>query len=279
MSTPSSMTLEQFWKKAWSRYIRLCPEAERIHGLLIEHGETEPSIVNDHVAFRTFQIPGLTRHELGRVFEQWGYQLSGETLEFPEKKLLANYWIHPDPNQPKVFISELLLDSFSPELQAWIRSLGAEALKRFPKPTAEMFLEPTWAPIERADYERFYPLSEYAGWTGAFGIQLNHFTIFVNQLKTFASLQDLNVYLKGHGIRLNPAGGEVKGTPSELLEQSSTEARRVPCEFAGGERVEIMGCYYEFARRYRLPSGQMFQGFIPKSADKIFESNFEKSKN
>jgi hypothetical protein len=35
---------------------------------------------------------------------------------------------------------------------------------------------------------------------------------------------------------------------------------------------EVPGCYYEFARRYAMPSGQLYQGFIAKSADKIFES-------
>ena len=34
----------------------------------------------------------------------------------------------------------------------------------------------------------------------------------------------------------------------------------------------IPGSYYEFAKRYALPSGLMFQGFIEGSADKIFES-------
>lgn len=271
--------LNQFWRRAWDRYVQLAPDADRIHTLLKKNGETDASLVNDHVAFRTFQLPGIGRHELGAIFEKWGYKLSGETLDFPEKKLKANYWIHPDRDQPKVFISELELGNFPADLQDWIRGLGEQACKRFPKLNENIFLEPSWDPIRAEDYERFYPKSEYAGWTGAFGIQVNHFTIFVNRLKTFGSLQDLNTFLKSNDLKLNQAGGEVKGTPSELLEQSSTEARKVPCEFAGGVKKEAMGCYYEFARRYTLPgSSELFQGFIPKSADKIFESNFEKKK-
>jgi hypothetical protein len=30
--------------------------------------------------------------------------------------------------------------------------------------------------------------------------------------------------------------------------------------------------WYEFARRDVLPTGELFQGFVPASADKIFES-------
>ena len=36
--------------------------------------------------------------------------------------------------------------------------------------------------------------------------------------------------------------------------------------------MRIPSCYYEFARRYPLPSGEVFQGFVPESADTIFES-------
>jgi hypothetical protein len=42
-------------------------------------------------------------------------------------------------------------------------------------------------------------------------------------------------------------------------------------EFQDG-MFEIPGCYYEFARRYTDKEGNLFSGFIAKSADKIFES-------
>jgi hypothetical protein len=50
-------------------------------------------------------------------------------------------------------------------------------------------------------------------------------------------------------------------------------ARRVSRDFSKGDIREIPGCYYEFAKRYPLPQGEgLFQGFVPASADKIFES-------
>ena len=70
---------------------------------------------------------------------------------------------------------------------------------------------------------------------------------------------------------LNDAGGEIQGTPDELLEQSSIRAGMVKFRFTEGE-FEIPGCYYEFAKRYPDSDGKLYSGFIAKSADKIFES-------
>jgi hypothetical protein len=38
------------------------------------------------------------------------------------------------------------------------------------------------------------------------------------------------------------------------------------------EAKEIPSCYYEFALRYPMENGELYQGFIAASADKIFES-------
>ena len=58
-----------------------------------------------------------------------------------------------------------------------------------------------------------------------------------------------------------------------LLEQSSTIADRVPWRFADGSVREIPSCYYEFALRHPDPdTGELYQGFVAASADRIFES-------
>lgn len=263
------MELETFLQRAWQRYVTLAPDASKVVKLLAERGDR---MVNDHVAFRTFDLPGLGREACGRIFEAWGYKKVDDLLHFPDKKLLANYWLHEDPKLPKIFVSDLQVGAFGAELQSWIRSVA-----RIQGPlTAESLLEPTWAPVKLADYERFYPMSEYAAWTAAFGIQVNHFTLLVNSSSSFASVGALNAYLQEHGIELNSAGGLVKGTAAELLEQSSTMAQRIPWAFADGVHKPIMGCYFEFAQRHTDPStGKLFTGFLPKSADRIFESTFE----
>ena len=113
--------------------------------------------------------------------------------------------------------------------------------------------------------------SEYASWVYAFGFRPNHFTVSINHLKNFSDLAKLNAFLKMNGFMLNAAGGEIKGTPAELLEQSSTMAGEIMWQFGDGV-YSIPACYYEFAKRYPLTSGELYQGFIAASADKIFES-------
>lgn len=263
------MKLAQFYDRAWKSYAAITPDAPKIHSLLSARGE---KVINDHIAIRTFNIEGIGRLELGKHFETMGYQRQEGDLDFPEKKLKATYWCHPDKLLPKIFISELLLEKCNAELSTWVRGFAKQ------KSSAELFFERGWDPVRFEDYSRFYPMSEYAAWTAAFGICINHFTVFINELKTFDGIVSLNGFLKQNGFQLNSAGGEIKGSRSDCLEQSSTLARRIPWQFADGNSHEVMSCYYEFALRYPKPgSKELFQGFVPESANKIFESTFERN--
>ena len=122
-----------------------------------------------------------------------------------------------------------------------------------------------------SQYESLLNESDYGAWMGAIGYRPNHFTVLVNNLKEYSDIRTLNDFLKSKGFKLNSSGGEIKGGPDVLLEQSSTVANRVEVKFTDGKK-EIPSCYFEFAKRYPLDSGELYQGFIAKSADKIFES-------
>jgi hypothetical protein len=100
---------------------------------------------------------------------------------------------------------------------------------------------------------------------------VNHFTIDVGALASFPDLHALVAFLQEHAFVMNTSGGLIKGSKAERLEQASTRADAVEVEFSD-KTAKIPSCYYEFARRYTLPSGETFQGFVPTSADKIFES-------
>ncbi len=264
----SDPTLDQLFDFFWRDYSRTTPDAPRIHALLGARGER---VVNDHVAFRTYDLTPVGVDALAEVFLARGYRDSGE-YRFEEKKLRARSFQHPEPGRPHVFVSELLTGQFSADLQRIVRGLVAQVPAG--RPAVEHFTQlPTWAPVAHADYLRLREESEYAAWLAAFGIRVNHFTVSVNALSTFDSLEALNAFLVANGFRLNTSGGEVKGTPAQLLEQSSILASRIPWTFAGGETQVIPGCYYEFARRYPDPAtGALYSGFIARSADKIFES-------
>jgi hypothetical protein len=253
----------------WQSHSSVTPDAQRIHALLRERGE---EVVNDHVAFRTFNLDPIGVESLGRTFLALGWTPSGE-YRFPEKKLRAVSYAHPEKDVPHVFISELLTEEFSEELRSIVRGLVSQ-IAPDRKGSASLLSElPSWAPVSYADYRRLQEESQYAAWLAAYGIRVNHFTVLVNALTTFDSIEALNGWLQEQGFTLNTSGGIVKGTAEQLLEQSSTRSNMIDWEFAGGERHVIPSCYYEFARRYVDPAtGELYQGFIARSADKIFES-------
>ena len=258
------MTIPELLSALWSDYVATTPQAERIHRLLSERGE---SVRNDHVALRTYNLPGIGIAELAAPFEALGWQLQPDRYRFPDKKLVARYWRHPDPALPKVFISELSVE----ELSAGSNQIVQRLASQLPAGFAPLPLSGRPWSVRRAEYESLLIESEYAAWVAAFGFRVNHFTVAVNGLTTFPDLESLNAFLVDHGFALNHAGGAIKGTPAQLLEQTSTLADSIVVDLAG-ESVRIPSCYYEFARRYARPDGELFHGFVPASADKIFES-------
>jgi hypothetical protein len=266
ISNPSLHELLEFF---WNDYSAITPAAPRIKTLLAELGERQ---VNDHIAFRTFNLDPINVESLGETFLRRGYRISGE-YSFEKKKLRALSYAPPEPGLPHVFISELLLEGFSEELRDIVQIL-VDQVPHERVGSTDLFTElPTWKPVAYSDYLRLQQESEYAAWLSAFGIRVNHFTVLINELTKFASLQEFNDWLKEQGFTMNDSGGEVKGSPEELLEQSSILAQRIEWEFAAGEKATIPSCYHEFARRYPDPAtGNLYTGFIARSADRIFES-------
>ena len=136
-----------------------------------------------------------------------------------------------------------------------------------------LYMQSLWPKVSLDDYDMLLMESEYAGWLAAFGIRANHFTVSVNNLKTFGNLESLNAFLESRRYKLNGGANPIQGSASQYLEQSSTLASRIAWEFEGGVIREIPSCYYEFAIRHPVPgSWDLYDGFIAKSADKIFES-------
>ncbi len=262
------MKAETIFERLWEQYIAENPGAGQIHSLFLNEGER---VVNDHVAFRTFDDPRVNIDVLARPFLEAGYVPAGE-YHFEMKKLRARHYELPGfPESPRVFISELMLDQFSEELQLTIREqLDAVSKDLLTSPDL-IYQGSIFASISHAVYMRLREESEYAAWMYAFGYRANHFTVSINYLKNFEGISEVNSFLKEHGFQLNSSGGEIKGSPEQLLEQSSTLADKVEVEFSDGTHT-IPGCYYEFARRYQDANGKLFSAFIAGSADKIFES-------
>lgn len=259
-------TLPSLLDKMWVDYISINPLAKKIKELLVNEGE---EIQNDHIALRTFNHPRVGIDVISKPFTQLGYVYKGD-YHFTEKKLYAKHYEHPDQEMPKIFISELLLEKFSFEFQNLVKSL----IDQIPSGLENQFdfasIGRPWKVTTKV-YQDLNQESDYAAWVSAFGYRPNHFTVFINNLKKFSDILVLNNFLKDRGFKLNSSGGEVKGSRQVCLEQSSTLANNIEVEFEDG-KLTIPACYYEFAKRYPMNDGNLYQGFVAASADKIFES-------
>jgi len=263
--------IQHLLARLWADYRTLNPQARAIHDLLESRGER---VVNDHIALRTYDDPRVDLNTLSAPFLDGGYVPKGQ-YAFPEKKLFARHFEHPDKECPKVFISELKVGEFPDSVQRTVKSLIDQAPADLPGRADFPVAGRTWT-TAFPEYESLRAHSEYAAWMAAWGFRANHFTVLANALKTFKDLAELNSFLKEKGFKLNAAGGEIKGSPEVYLEQSSTLADQGEVRFLDGTH-RVPACYYEFARRYPLPDGQLYEGFVEKSADKIFESTNKRS--
>ena len=268
-----NMELNNLFASLWQQYTKESPQALEIFNLFKTHGET---VINDHIALRTFDDPRVNIDKLGKFFEKLGYVSCGE-YEFVEKKLFAKHYEHKvDPIQPKIFISQLKTKEFSPFLQQQARACVDQIPANMLNSLELLYSGACWGELDYDVYIKLLAESEYAAWMYVFGFRANHFTVLVNQLTKLNTLEKVNNFLKQNQYTLNSSGGEIKGTPEEYLEQSSIMANKVLVKFKQGT-FEVLNSYYEFAKRYPLKDGNLYQGFIAKSADKIFESTDVKS--
>lgn len=262
----NNYTLTKLLDHLWKDYVNTNSPARHIYDLFTSKGET---VINDHIAFRTYDHPKINVDAIGKVFTDLGYREMND-YHFKQKKLYAKHFEHPDEKMPLIFISQLKTKEFDDETQQIIQNLVTQVPEGFTQNQTFVFSGKPWE-VSYNDYLKLKEKSEYAAWMAAFGFRVNHFTVSINHLAKFDGIYEVNQFLRDNGFQLNESGGEVKGTPKDLLEQSSTIAYNTEVQFSDGSEV-IPACYYEFAMRYEKSDGELFRGFIAGSADKIFES-------
>ncbi len=259
---------QNIFENLWTDYLTQNPETKKVYELFLSEGE---EVINDHIAFRTFDHPKVGIDVIAKPFLDAGYVVKG-SYTFEAKKLKAHHYEHPtDADAPKVFISALQISLCSDFLQQTVADLMEKIPVEFGKDASFLWGGSPWG---KPDYETYLKLrdeSEYAGWLYVYGYRANHFTVNINKLKKHTDIYELNQFLRNNGFVILETGGEVKGTPAELLEQSSIRAGKIMVDFTDGPR-EIPSCFYEFAKRYPDTDGKLYTGFIARSADKIFES-------
>lgn len=260
-----SEQVSQLFNNIWQNYLEVTPSANSIHQLLGSGND----VINDHVAYRTFNLEKVGIDKLAQHLVALGYKECGE-YHFEKKKLYAKHFEHADETQPKVFISELLVEEFSPEAQEIITRLVDSLDADLVNQPNFLYSGKNWS-LTFEEYQTLLAESEYAAWLAAWGYRANHFTVSINHLENFDAIEAVNSHLKGAGFVLNSTGGEIKGNEEVKLEQSSTMADKALVVFSDQE-AEIPSCFYEFAKRYPLADGRLYSGFVAASADKIFES-------
>lgn len=288
-------TLDQVLAGLMRRYQERVPDVANIINAMIteEIIEQESDIENDHIAFRTMGVPHLGIASLEKIFLHYGYE-KRDYYHFSAKKLNA-YWYHPpQPEYPRIFISELRVEELSDEAQAIIHNYTSEvtsdpvdSLNLDDATAVDAFLhQALWRISTWEDYQRLQQESEYAAWVIYNRYYLNHFTVTIHNLpEGYGTIADFNDFLESKGFKLNDSGGKIKTSGDGLLIQSSTVAEMVDATFAGDEVHRISGSYVEFAERKVLSDfsdlelrsiGREYRrdGFDPGNANNIFESTY-----
>lgn len=292
-----SSTLDYVLNGLMRRYQQRVPDVQAIIDAMIKENiiGSAAGIENDHIAFRTMGVPQLGIQSLEKVFLHYGYQKKDHYF-FPEKKLDAYWYAPPEEKYPRIFISELRIQDLSATARQVITSYTDE-VKSDPVDAIDLndgaavdnFLHsPLWRTPTIEDYETLAAENEYAAWVIYNRYYLNHFTVSVHNLKDgYNTVADFNAFLLKHDFVLNDAGGAIKKSPDGGLLQSSTVAKKIEAEFAGGKKRQIAGSYVEFAERRVLPAFSELpkseirrkhrrEGFEAGNADKIFESTYSK---
>jgi len=263
--------------------------------------ESGASFFNDHIALRTFcsQNPLAGISSISRIFEALGYR-AADCYNFEDKHLNAIYFQHPQPNFPKVFISELrtwelkpsskhiihaalkthrtnLPESFLADLHH-LETKSESSRESLLDEAVEFFLELPWHLPEKSDLLELNLDSQYAAWVLVHGYNVNHFTSLINSHKVPAldDIEKTSKALLNSGV---PMKKEIEGARGSKLRQTATEAVVIDVPVLENGKLTTMPwtyAYFELAQRDTfkdLGTGKLlrYEGFLGPQATNLFE--------
>jgi len=259
--------MKKIIEELWNSYRELTPSVSRVQEILDLNNQ---GFFSDHIAFRTISHPKFNKEQLAYRFIKKGYYIKGY-YRFYTKKLRAIHLEHSDPNLPRIFISEIVLEDVS----FYTRDLLIKAFNHIPRSFDNILKHGRNWKVSHFVYNQLQEESEYAAWLYVHGLRPNHFTLNVNKLK-FHSIDSVCALISDSGIKMNTSGGLIKGSAYFGLKQASTIADQIPIVFEDvNEPILTPSCYIEFAERFKK-NNALFSGFITSSADRIFESTNKK---
>jgi hypothetical protein len=292
--------LSDLLEKLWANYCQRVEYARRYRDLVKQKGGR---VVNDHIAFRTFntntgELPAGIEG-IARLITPLGYQAAG-SYEFPDKHLTARHYQHDDPLLPKIFVSQLEVDRLPAETARLINAAIADgrnlldtdtqAVLRYPATMLEencqglverlyqYITELPWSPPPRDTVIAVNKASQYGAWTLLHGNNVNHFTAYINeqQVRDWPDIEATVAGLRDAGI---PMKAEIEGQPGSKLRQTATEAVDEECTVREPDgrlgKLKWSYAYYELAQRGDVPGPDgkptRFQGFLGPQATHLFE--------
>ncbi len=295
MKFKSITVMTKILSSLFKTYSERVPDVRKITKAMIDEGlvSSQTDIINDHIAFRTLGVKHLGISSFEKIFLAHDYKRM-DFYHFKSKKLDAFWYSPPSSDLPRIFISELKVDTLSPKaikiIKSYTNTVNSDPVKDLNtndhKEVTSYFQTPLWRLPSLSDYETLLSESEYAAWVIYNRYYLNHYTISVHDLpEPYNNLESFNLFLKKIGIKLNNSGGEIKTSKDKLLRQSSSVANLVTAFFNNKEKKNIAGSYVEFAERNPLPEFSNLpikdlkrkhrrEGFETTNADRIFESTF-----
>lgn len=301
MKVNSDEILNRLLDALWVNYTQRVSYAKTYEEMVQAKGG---KVVNDHIAFRTFGThTGEQPHGMNTIWHiinTLGYKPAGNYV-FPEKKLKAVHFQHPNPLLPKIFVSQLEVD----ELPEWAQVLIKEQVANTPyhlseiavldllelsqnetldEPAAEnlinelvAYLKRPWGIPKKESIEKLNEISQYGAWTLIHGNSVNHFTAFINyqEVPEWPDLQTTCAALAAAGV---PMKDHIEGQKGSKLQQSSTQAvtEMVDVILPDGSQSQMPWsyAYYELAERgYVQENGNqvLFSGFLGDQATHLFD--------
>lgn len=290
----------QLLERLWTQYLYRVSYARKYVDLVTQKGG---KVVNDHIAFRTFNTHTGEQPEGIRAIRHLLNFLDYKPVEtyiFKKKKLKAIHFEHPDALFPKIFVSQLEVE----QLPDWARAIINDAVRdtpyilsdrslellamlkkegKIPKIAAEglvidleQYFRRPWQPPRKEDVLKLNDVSQYAAWTLLHGNSVNHFTAFINH-QNVKEWPDLETTCNGLAAAGVPMKDSIEGQKGSKLQQSATQAVKVDVDVLGEdgpEKITWTYAYYELAERNFIEENgerKLFTGFLGEQASHLFD--------
>lgn len=303
---PPHALRDQFVATATARFARNVPDFVRLQQLVADNGGR---FLNDHGAIRTAD-PALAALFV-RAARVLGLRRELD-YRFPAKKLVSFdlQAIGDDAHQFKVFVSQVDLDAFPPEVAGLIREDCAEQAasvdhapfvalieqaervggldeadaERFVEHFVERVMARPGPALKRGTLEAVAAVSGEAASALALGPDFNHVTIDV-RAAGFDGIEAMAAAMKAAGFRLLPA---IQGAPDTKLRQTATMAATfaTPVREADGTpgMAQTEKQFVEIIERAQAHDADgtplwaqdgrplVFRNFLAANAEKIFDA-------